>query len=248
MSSIPITEWLWPGQFFGQTFWNVYEHEHGSRKFLYFCMTTLFISDIVNTRAEVSPPFNAKLCEISDKCGKFCKISSNCCSPTYDEESFTQPSSFQRPQICPDIVFFAIRFCNCISAIFLPLHYNFSSQLTANLSFSISNWTGFTTDHKIRNLFYVYQFTPISEQIEDKDMTKTCFAKIFKLNLSRVLLSVLTIWKRQNLVCQQLNYFPSILSIQDTVTSYLLLEELCFNTHFMSILISQNYRVSAPFW
>ena len=30
------------------------------------------------TRAEVSPPFNAKLCKISDECGQFCKIGGEC--------------------------------------------------------------------------------------------------------------------------------------------------------------------------
>ena len=124
-----------------------------------------------------------------------CKIEyCNGCSPTYDEESFTPPSSFQRSQICPDIVFFAIRFCNCISAIFLPLHYNFSSQLTANLSFfNIKlDWVYYRSQNT-QSLLCIPVHSDISTNRRQRYMSKTCFAKIFKLNLSRVLLSVLTI-------------------------------------------------------
>ena len=108
----------------------------------------------------------------------------NGCSPTYDEESFTPPGSFQRPQICPDIVFFAIRFCNCISAIFLPLHYNFSSQLTANLSFfKIKlDWVYYRSQNT-QSLLCIAVHSDIWTNRRQRYMSKTCFAKLFKLKL-----------------------------------------------------------------
>ena len=38
----------------------------------------------------------------------------NGCSPIKVKENFTPPSSFQRFQICPDIVFLQLTFVNCI--------------------------------------------------------------------------------------------------------------------------------------
>ena len=43
-------------------------------------------------------------------------INGNCngCSPIKVKENFTPPRSFQRSQICPDIVFLQLTFVNCI--------------------------------------------------------------------------------------------------------------------------------------
>ena len=49
----------------------------------------------------------------------------NGCSPIKVKENFTPPSSFQRFQICPDIVFFAVNFCELYYPLYcrIPLHY-----------------------------------------------------------------------------------------------------------------------------
>ena len=110
-----------------------------------------------------------------------------------DEESFTLPNSFYIEfRNLSEYFVFAVRFLNCVSTIFLRLHYKFSFSLLANLSFFdiILDWVCYKS-HKTGSL-YVYQFNPIENQIKDKDIClRRFYAKIFKLKIMLVLAFVL---------------------------------------------------------
>ena len=75
---------------------------------------------------------------------------------------------------------FAVRFCNCISTMFSPLHYTFSFWLLANLRFfDIKlDWICYRSHNK--GSLYAYQLKPIEKQIEGKE---EFLCKIFKRKL-----------------------------------------------------------------
>ena len=71
-------------------------------------------------RLKVQPSLKAHgICRLKWKKDQIAQIqnlkkSCNGCSPIKVKENFTPPSSFQRFQICPDIVFLQLTFVNCI--------------------------------------------------------------------------------------------------------------------------------------
>ena len=65
---------------------------------------------------------------------------------------------------------FAVRCCNCISSMFLRLHYIFGVSVFTNLSSFISKGSWVCCRPNNTGSLYVHQFNMVVKQIEDKDI------------------------------------------------------------------------------
>ena len=89
-----------------------------------------------------------------------------------DDENFT-PTNTSAAEVQNRSVFlaFAVRCCNCMSTMFLRLHYRFGVSLFDNRSSFISKLAWVCCRPNNTGSLYEYQFNLVVKQIEDKDIS-----------------------------------------------------------------------------
>ena len=88
-----------------------------------------------------------------------------------DDENFTPTNTSVGEVQNRFLLFgFAVRFCNCISSMFLRLHNRFGVSVFANLSSFISKGAWVCCRPNNTGSLYVHQFNLVVKQIEDKDI------------------------------------------------------------------------------
>ena len=108
------------------------------------------------------------------------------------------------------------------------------------LVFSISNWTRFATDHKIRNLYMYSISIQYLKQTEDNDIRlRHVYAKTVKSLLILFLIFTHEL-KFQKIGSKQLNCSSNNSSIQARVTNSLLLKKKLNTNHSNQLLLKNN--------
>ena len=109
----------------------IFAYRYSSSRWLKFSMDAYSDRIILQKSKPINHFFSTRAAEV----WRTLKLVDRCngCSPIKVKENFTPPSSFQRFQICPDIVFLQLIFVNCI------IRYTVECPCITCCSISLSN-------------------------------------------------------------------------------------------------------------